>query len=214
MEGILSSEEHDRTARFHFEKHRRQFVFRRAVLRILLSRYLVCPPAQIEFTYSQDGKPALSEPFKGATIRFNLSCSGDLIVYAFVHSYEVGVDIERIRPIEASRIAGRFFSVRENAEFDSLPGGLENEAFFNCWTRKEAFLKAVGCGLKVPLNRFDVSLTPSRPARIVMIDGSREGSHDWELYDLRPAPGYIGALALEGKGATTTSYGRRDHVIL
>jgi 4'-phosphopantetheinyl transferase len=192
----LSPDERQRADRFRFPHHRRRYIVCRGILRALLGRYLRIPPAQVQFTYGGHGKPALV----GAPLYFNVSHSQELALYAVLRGQEIGVDVEALRPIaDAAGISERFFSPRENAVFRSLPPEEQDRGFLNCWTRKEAFIKALGEGLSHPLDRFDVALVPGEPARLLSIDGAEAEGAAWLLEELHPAPGYVGALAVQGR---------------
>jgi 4'-phosphopantetheinyl transferase len=190
---MLSLDEHRRADRFRFENLRRSFTLSRGGLRILLAHYLGDPPNEIEFICGSKGKPALRDPSK---IAFNASHSGQMAVYAFTVGCELGVDVEQIRTLDdPESIAARFFSTAEASELLSLQPEQRVPAFFRCWTRKEAFVKAIGEGLAIPLNCFQVTLLPGVPARFVRIDSERGTAGDWSLEHLEPASGYLGALA-------------------
>jgi 4'-phosphopantetheinyl transferase len=171
------------------------------VLRDLLGRYLQTQPDQISFVYNTFGKPDLGPEF-GNRLKFNLSHSADLALIAIAAASNVGVDLECIRAQpDYADIARRFFSAAEVDYLSALPSHLYAEAFFSCWTKKEAYLKACGEGLARPLNSFSVPLT-TVPAHtpVDLRLGSNAPCRRWSLYTLRPAPGYAGALALEGSG--------------
>ena len=190
----LSADEAERAARFRFEKHMRAFVLGRAVLRALVANYLRIAPTDVSFTYGPKGKPALA----GAPcpLDFNVSNSGDLAAYAFTLNCEIGVDVEyRRRMADIEAIARRFFASAEVAEFTDLADSDRPEGFFNCWTRKEAYIKAVGDGLSVPLDSFRVTLQPGASARMVELDGSASAAERWTLHAFTPAPDYAGAIA-------------------
>ncbi len=192
--GWLAADEQARAAKFHFDQHRRAYVLGRAVLRGLLGRMLDMPPSQIQFCYGPKGKPALAD--SRAPLRFNVSNSGNLAVYAFTEGCEVGIDVEAIRPVpDMELIAARFFSPAESSELMSVPEPDRPQAFFNCWTRKEAYIKAVGDGLSVPLDSFQVTLRPGAPAEMLCLEGSAEAAKAWTLEDFTPAPGCVGAVA-------------------
>lgn len=195
---LLAPDERARADRFRFERHRRQFTVARGVLRTLLGRYLEVDPRILEFRYASHGKPELGGRFAGSGLRFNLSHSGEVALYAFTRGREVGVDVEHVHPLDdAVHIAERFFSAAENAAFRALPAEVKEEAFFLCWTRKEAYIKAIGEGLSLPLHEFDVSLAPGEPARLLgAVDPAQ--AHRWTLRELDPAPGYAGAIVVEG----------------
>jgi 4'-phosphopantetheinyl transferase len=193
----LSPDEQRRAARFHFERDRTYFSAGRGLLRRLLGGYVGVEPAQLVFTYGPYGKPALSNLPARSDLQFNVAHAGDLAVYAFTRARRIGVDLERRRPIpDADQIAERFFSLRERARLAALAPGEKATGFLNCWTRKEAYVKALGVGLSRPLHQFDVTLAPEEPAQ-VLADGSQE-PENWSLQELLPAHEYVGALAVEG----------------
>ncbi len=194
----LSKEETSRAERFHFDRHRRAFVLGRAALRFLLATYLGVEAAAVQFVYGPQGKPALAPAHKNASssLQFNASNSGDLAAYAFTNGCEIGVDVERYRALpDFEKIARRFFSPEEAAELLELSPAETTSGFFNCWTRKEAFIKAVGGGLSIPLDSFRVTLAPGAAARMVSLGGSNAAARRWTLYDFAPAPEYAGAIA-------------------
>lgn len=197
----LSTDERARAERFRFEQDRKRFVIGRGILRIIIGRYLNIEPSRLEFCYGKSGKPTLANTFGKETILFNMSDSGRLALYGFTRNHEIGVDIEHIRDIpEMEQIAERFFSDGENAVFHALPNGKKKEAFFNCWTRKEAFIKAKGQGLKLGLNQFEVSLAPGERAALLNINTDNQEASHWSLRDLDPGPGFVAALAVQGHG--------------
>lgn len=190
----LSAEERERAARFAFPLDRDRFIVARGVLRDLLSAYLHQPPADVRIVTSAHGKPALMRSQGIPDLRFNLSHSHGLALYAFTLQREVGIDIEKIRlEFATDGIAERYFSVREQEGLRALSSEVRAEAFFLCWTRKEAYLKARGQGLRIPLASFDVSTTLNEPPALTSAD-----SHLWSLHSLRPATGFVGALVVEG----------------
>lgn len=196
----LSVDDRIRAERFYFEKDRKHFVIRRGILRTILGCYLGVEPSRLQFCYGKNGKPALANAFDEGTIHFNMSDSEGLALYAFTRDREIGVDIEHIHDIAGmEQIAQQFFSVRENAAFRALPESTKKEAFFNCWTRKEAFIKAIGDGLYCPLDKFDVSLVPGEPARLLSIEGDARVASWWSIQDLKPASGFAAAFAVEGR---------------
>jgi len=194
----LSEAERCRADRFAFETDRQRFIVGRARLRQLLGARLDVQPESVELISGPYGKPALAPPFADPDLRFNLSHSGNIAAYAFSHGHEVGIDIEAIRTLsEADEIAASTFSRSENAAYLALSPSDRMQGFFNCWTRKEAFIKAVGDGLSYPLDRFDVSLAPGKPARIISIDNAAAGDFGWEMESFSPAPGFVGAVVVE-----------------
>ncbi len=196
----LSSDEWERANRFRFDRHRRQYVVGRGALRSLLAAYLGTRPELVRFGYADRGKPFLSTPFAESDLRFNLSNSDELALVGFVRGIEIGVDIEYLKPMpDCEQISERFFSESERAVLRELPAHQKEEAFFNCWTRKEAYLKAVGTGLAAPLDSFDVTLAPGEPPRMLTLEGDASRAARWAFEHFRPADQYIGAFAIEGK---------------
>jgi len=193
LERVLAPDEKGRAARFRFDHLRHSFILARGALRILLGRYLNTPPASIQFKYGSKGKPTLAAP---PLIEFNVSHSGGLAVFAFTARCEIGVDVEQIRPLPDMRnIADRFFCPEEAAELTSLTANEHEHAFFLCWTRKEAYVKAIGDGLSAPLNDVRVTVQPGQPARFVHIAHDANDAKNWTLSDLDLAPNYAAALA-------------------
>ncbi len=201
FEGVLSRAERERAERFRFERDRQRFVVRRGLLRQLLAAYLQVDPARVGIGYGSHGKPELVPPSGRGSLRFNLSDSGPVALYAFALGQEVGVDVEELRVVpEADQIGRRFFSPAECAELADVAAEQRNEAFLLCWTRKEAFLKAGGEGLFCPLDSFDVTLRPGAPAAVLNVRGGGPGAASWSLHHLEPCAGYVGALAVLGHG--------------
>jgi 4'-phosphopantetheinyl transferase len=203
----LAPDEQARAARFYFERDRRRFVVGRAVLRSILGRYLGIGPSRLAFSYGPHGKPMLAGCCGDAALRFNLSHSHGLALVAVTRSSEVGVDLERIRPLaDMQQIAERCFSSQESAMLQSLPSDRRSEGFFSCWTRKEAFLKALGDGLARPLDTFAVSFLPGEPAKLVWVSGEAGDTSRWSLWGLTPAPETVGAVVVEAKGERLTCW--------
>lgn len=197
----LAADEQARAERFYFQRDRERFIVARGVLRALLGFYLLSAPECLSFCYSSQGKPALAGESGGDTVRFNLSHSHGVALYAVTRGREVGIDFERIRfDLEVEQIAERFFSRREIATLRTLPIDLRTYAFFLCWTRKEAYIKARGEGLSLPLDQFDVSLVPGEPAALLSTHPDPHEALRWSLQELSPTPGYVAALAVEGHG--------------
>jgi 4'-phosphopantetheinyl transferase len=190
----LSQDERLRASRFLFPRDRDHFVAARGILRELLGMYAADSPASLEFQYGERGKPALRVENGEKPVRFNLSHSHGLAVYAFARNRELGIDLEPIRPeFSGEDIAERHFSPQELEEWRGLTPPLRPEAFFLCWTRKEAYVKARGEGLQIPLASFSVTLTPGQPETLHSVDSVR-----WRLHSFQPAAGYAAALAGEG----------------
>ncbi len=195
LQETLVPDERARAAQFHSPKDRRHFIAARGALRDILARYLHREPASLQFRYGAAGKPALVADSGSHELRFNLSHSGELALYALTRIREIGIDVERIRAdVARERVAERFFSAQEVSALRGLPEHLQPEAFFSCWTRKEAYIKARGDGLRIPLDSFDVSLIPGTPAAFL-----RGAESQWSLQALRPAPDYVAAVAAAGR---------------
>lgn len=194
---LLSDDEQARAARFRFARDRDRYVLARSLLRAILGRYLAIPPEQIRFAYGANGKPAIASP-EDAGLRFNVSHSHDLALYAVCRALEVGVDVERIRlDIDCEQLARDIFSPNEVDVLLSLPASSRVAAFFRGWTLKEAYLKAHGGGLSLPLEGFDVALTPGTPAALLATRPDATEAAGWTLATLDPGPGYAAALAVE-----------------
>jgi 4'-phosphopantetheinyl transferase len=182
LHGMLVAKERERAARFHFAHDRRNFIAARGLLREILSHYLQLSPHTLQFKYTARGKPYLTHDCGGQWLRFNVSHSGELALYAISRGRELGVDIEECRTdIEHRQIASNFFSKQEVASLHALPAHLQQEAFFLCWTRKEAYIKAIGEGLSLPLHSFDVSVTPGTPASLLAVRSNAQEAARWTL---------------------------------
>ena len=196
LPATLSEEERDRAARFHFEIDRRRFAVTRTCLRLLLAKYTQEDASRLEFCYAEYGKPSLSAP--ATDVRFNVSHSHDLALLAFTRGREIGVDVEYVRPeVEIESLAQRFFSLQEGAAIRSLSEDAKVKAFFHCWTCKEAFLKAKGFGLSVPLDSFDVSVNSDRPAALLATRPAPRDRDHWSIWTLTVAVGYAAAVVSE-----------------
>jgi len=194
---LLSDAERERAGRFIFDRDRRRFTVARARLRQILAARLHVEPQEVEFAYGPQGKPALARRFAASALTFNLSHSEDLAVYAIAGGGEVGVDVEAVRALrDADEIAARFFSRSENEAYLALAARDRPLGFFNCWTRKEAFINALGEGLSHPLDSFDVSLAPGEPARLLRVGDPQGEPCGWALHSFPPRPGFVGAIAL------------------
>lgn len=196
LEEILSEDERRRAGRFLKTQDQRRFTVARAALRAILGDYLALPPREIRFRYSDHGKPELDPSSGAATLRFNVSHSHEVGLYAVGLDREVGVDVEYVRagfPID--EIAPQFFSARENAALSALPADERARAFFACWTRKEAYIKADGKGLSIPLDEFDVSVDPEAAEPELHIHGDPIESSEWLIQSLRPGEDYFAAVA-------------------
>lgn len=194
---LLDADEQVRANRFHFEKDRNQFIASHGILRKILSGYLNISPEKIIFSYNEFGKPFIANQ---SDIQFNLSHSKNITLIAITKNYSIGVDIEYIkqtRDIEA--IAERYFSTHECSALKQLPTEERQKAFFNGWSRKEAFLKAHGQGLSYSLEKVEVSLATNEPAKFIAIHDANENISEWELYNLEPANDFAAAVAIKGE---------------
>jgi 4'-phosphopantetheinyl transferase len=186
----LSEDELLRADRFVFPRDRDHFIVARGKLRELLAMYLRCSPKSLQFRTGQYGKLSLPD---SPDLRFNLTHSYGLALYTFAMHRELGIDTEKMRPEFASNeVVERNFSAAEKRELKGLPPELHTTAFFLCWTRKEAYVKAHGDGLQIPLASFDVSLTPGGPQTLRSIDSER-----WSMHSFSPAPDYVASVLVE-----------------
>lgn len=159
---------------------------------------------KLQFDYSPLGKPSLAPGFDGSNrVRFNISNSGDMALIAVALDRELGVDVERIRDnLDHEGLAQRYFAAEERDRLQAMPEGERLAGFFDCWTRKEAFLKAIGKGLTYPLDRAIVSVGPEVPCRLISLDGNESAAAAWSLVALHPSPGYVAAIAIPGAAPT------------
>lgn len=195
----LARDERERADRFAFLKDRRHYIVARGFLRFLLGNYLDAKAEQLEFSYGAYGKPAVAGKHRTSGLHFNLSHSHGVAVYALAYDREIGIDVERVRADFASaEIARRFFSRLEVESFLALRSEEQLSAFFRCWTRKEAYIKATGRGLSQPLDEFDVTLAPGVPAALLRTEADERPSSSWVLSDLQVGSDYAAALAVEG----------------
>jgi 4'-phosphopantetheinyl transferase len=198
---LLSDDERLRARRFVFDRDARRYIVARARLRQLLGVRLSVPPESVEFVYGAHGKPALARRFADSGLCFNVSHCDDVAVYALSHGRAIGIDVEAIRVIgDADVIAARVFARRENQAYQALDARDKPLGFFNCWTRKEAFIKALGDGLSHPLDRFEVSLAPGEPAKVLRVENTLGDDSGWSLDSFSPAPGYVAAIASRDRG--------------
>ncbi len=197
---VLSSDETVRAARFHFPQDRQRFVASRAVLRTILAGYLAIDPADVNFSYSSKEKPLLGPAHGGSDVMFNVSHSGGIALFAFTRHFDIGIDVEQVRrDFDLDAIARRFFSAHEQSQLAALPADERVEGFFRCWTRKEAYIKATGDGLSLPLSQFDVSLVAeeTNALRATRPDAAEVGR--WLLREVPGGHGYIAALCVRGQ---------------
>jgi len=188
--------------RFHFEQDRRRHLIGRGVLRTLLGRYLNLAPQDLRFETAVAGKPHLASG--QGQLQFNVSHSGEYVLIAIADDRAVGIDVEEVHDdFDVDEVALHFFSADEKRNLETFTGRAKIEAFYNCWTRKEAYLKAQGAGLSFPLDQFDVSLRPGEPACLIATRPDPAEARRWQLSALDVAEGYKAALAVEGQGWTT-----------
>ena len=200
LEATLEPHERERADRFRFCRDRRRYVTARAALREILGNYLDTPPDALRFAYGPRGKPRLEPESPGEEIRFNLAHSDGLAVYAFTRGRAVGIDVERVRPdVAGEGIERRFFSAAEAEAVTGAPEESRAEAFFGCWTSKEAYVKARGDGLALALDAFTMSTRASEKLRLLSAGQAGE-TERWVFERFTPAAGFVGALAVEGDG--------------
>jgi 4'-phosphopantetheinyl transferase len=198
---ILSSDEQERAARFKFDKHRRLYVAAHAAVRSILAKYLNTKPAALEFVNGSNGKPSLAGELAKSELRFNLSHSHEMALLGITRTREIGVDIEWIKEDYGyDEVAERFFAAKEVAEMRALPISLQRQAFFKCWTSKEAFLKAKGTGLSGKLDEVEIILTDDQRVHI------RASVPGWTLSELTPGNGYEAAVVIEGGSQPVNCY--------
>lgn len=196
LEAVLAPDEIERADRFHSARDRARYAAGRGALRMILSRHSGVAPRRLRFHYGPYGKPLLAA---GGDIQFNLSHSGELVLFAVTAGRQVGIDVECMARFDGlDALAQHYFSARERAAYRATDAGQRHEAFYACWTRKEAFLKATGFGLSMPLSDFDVSLEPDKPAALLSVRTSRNEASRWSIQDVSPEAGYKAAVAVEG----------------
>jgi len=208
LERTLSPDERERAARYRFARDRARYIGARGILRTILGRYLDLDPAGLHFVYGPQGKPALA-PEHGAdedTLSFNLSHAGDIALYAVTRGRRVGVDVEQVvRNVAGSTVPEHTFSPHEVTTLRALPLDEQTAAFFRCWTRKEAYVKALGAGFSLDLTSFDVSLAPGEPPALLATRPDPTEAARWSLHDVEVGPGYVAALAVEGHDVRLTT---------
>jgi len=201
---LLSPDELERAERFRFDTNRVEYIVTRGTLRTLLGSYLGVSPRELQFLYSEYGRPSLADGVSSATLNFNVAHSGEVALFAFARGRQIGIDVERVRrDFGTSEVAERFFSSAERIALRQLAEDDQHEAFFRCWTRKEAFIKALGEGLSHPLDQFDVTLTPSEPATLLATRPDASEVRRWMLWDIQISDDYAAALAAEISHSST-----------
>jgi 4'-phosphopantetheinyl transferase len=199
-QSVLSSDELTRASRFHFSRDRQRFVAGRALLRTILAGYLRTDANSLTFSYSKKEKPSLGPIYEDSGITFNVSHSGAIGLLAFTRRREIGVDVEQLRPdSDLEGVARRFFSAHEQNQLAALPTEKRVDAFFRCWTRKEAYIKATGDGLSLPLNQFDVSLKVGESNALIATRPDTSEAGRWLLREISAGSGYMAALCVRGK---------------
>jgi len=198
LAALLSQDERQRAVRYHRPIDRDRFIVGRGVLRRVISAYLALAPGQLRFTYNEYGKPALSDDQNDRALNFNLSHSAGLALYAITRGRDVGVDIEYIREDFATLdIAEHFFSKDEVRSLRAVPDYRRAEAFFNCWSRKESYIKAIGMGVSYPLDGFTVSLAPDIAPALLKVDADERETTRWQMYEIKAGEGYAASLIVE-----------------
>ena len=208
LSSMLSGDEQARAARFRSDTHRQRFIVGRAAQRTVLGAYAGIAPDALAFRYSAHGKPSIESSGEHARrIRFNTSNSGDLAVCAVTAGREIGVDVEVDRAVsDALTLARRFFSPSEYSALVALPPDMMQHAFVTCWTRKEAFIKAVGLGVSMPLGDFDVSFRPDEPAALLATRPDPAAASRWRMHAVDAGAGYVCALVVEGPTAVVRTF--------
>jgi 4'-phosphopantetheinyl transferase len=197
---VLSSDESRRASRFHFSRDRQRYAASRALLRMILAGYVGADPAELTFSYSAKEKPSLGGAHAGSGITFNISHSGGIALLAFTRRREVGVDVEQIRDdFDCDGIARRFFSAHEQQQLFVLPAEQRAIGFFRCWTRKEAYIKATGDGLSLPLTQFDVSLKTGGENALMATRPDGAEAERWQLREVPAGPGFVAAICVRGQ---------------
>ena len=194
---LLTPDEAARADAFLRHQDRARFTAARAWLRRMLAAYLGEPPGDLVFAYGEHGKPLLARA--AGRLDFNLSHAGGYALLAVSPGFPIGADIEAVRPVE-EKVAERFFSAAEVKALGGLPARGWVDGFFRCWTRKEAYLKALGSGLATPLDSFTVSLAPGAPARLLDVAGEPAEAACWQMAHLDPGEGLLAAVAARRRG--------------
>jgi 4'-phosphopantetheinyl transferase len=190
---VLSSDEQERAAKFKFQRDRRRYIVGHATLRSILAAHVKKSPQELTFRHGKNGKPFLDGPDTERDIQFNLTHSHDVALLAVTRGQEIGVDVEYMnRDFAFTEVAERFFTPKEVQALRALPAPLRKQAFFKCWTSKEAFLKAKGTGLSGELDEVTIELIDAHSVKV------KATLSDWSLTELTPCDGYVGALVVEG----------------
>jgi 4'-phosphopantetheinyl transferase len=194
---LLSQNEVLRASKFKFQIDKDRFIISRAILKHLLGAYLNIKPNDIMFKIGDYGKPYFPNM---ENLKFNISHSGNMAVFAFVKEVEIGVDIEKVKDsFDVMDIAGNFFSTKEITTLTALPETDRNLAFYRCWTRKESLIKTIGTGLSFPLDSFSVSMDDDNKAELLETKWDPTEKSLWCLSSFVPHDGYIAAVAVKGR---------------
>ncbi|MDJ0682158.1 MAG: 4'-phosphopantetheinyl transferase superfamily protein [Xenococcaceae cyanobacterium MO_167.B52] len=200
LETVLSEDEKLRANRFRFAKHRRRFIAARGILRQLLARYLQISPEEINFTYNPQGKPQLASSFKNIDLQFNISHSEDLALYSFNYGQQIGIDLEYLREnVDYENIAKRFFCDSELELITNCIPEQRQQRFYQLWTAKEAYLKAIGKGLGGGLQTSEIKLNQEDNIYLHSIENKQETAKDWSLYNFIPQTNFVATIALSAK---------------
>ncbi len=189
----MSGDEQDRAKRFVRAEDRQSFTAAHGVLRLLLGAMLDAAPQSFAFIANAYGKPSLA-PERG--VEFNMSHSCGIVLIALARRLPIGVDVEALRPMtERAAIVQRYFHPGEAADFARVPPAEAEDAFFRCWSRKEAVVKALGYGMSLDLHRYRVAVIPGAKPEVLALEDDDAPQESWSLIDLDPGPGHVGALA-------------------
>lgn len=195
-QGLLTGEETARWQRFYFAGHRHQYLVTRALIRSTLSLYVDKDPKDWRFQTNPYGKPEIAD--SPLPIRFNLSHTDGLVMCAVVLEADIGVDTENTQKTRASAdIADHYFAKAEIAALARLDGAQKQQRFFDYWTLKEAYIKARGLGLSLPLDQFSFVLAENQPVQIAFEPGMQDNPDHWQFWQLRPSPAHIAAVAVK-----------------
>lgn len=198
LANTLSTDEWTRANRFRFDNLRSRFIVARGLLRYLLGQYLHVEAKHLKFEYGEYGKPALAQLFSDSKLCFSLSHSEDQILYGVGCDRNIGIDLEKIRPVNhLETLAKRFFSPREFNIIQSTPVHLRARLFLRYWTCKEAYLKAIGKGLSHPLNQVEFKISSEYPIQSFKLESDQNHRNSWQIYELKTQATYVAALAIE-----------------
>ena len=190
---LMNDEEQARARRFVQIRDRYSFTAAHGVLRLLLGAMLRAPPRSLAFAANANGKPRL-EPPRGVT--FNMSHSGGIVLIGLSRGFEIGVDVEALRPVhERDGIVARYFHPDEAADFARIHPDKAQGAFFRCWSRKEAVVKALGVGMSLDLHRYRVTCAPDDAPQVLALEGDADPRPQWSLLDLDLGAEHVGAVA-------------------